>query len=616
MTRRILCLWLPYWPIQRLVVESPALRDCGVILYRVEGSRGKRVVTCSRTARRAGVQAGMPLAEATALTTIAPKKISSNLDKGPSLHAAPRDSGREAGEPVVQWWDPVADQQRLREVAEWSEQFTPCVGWQTISELPWEMSDGLLMEIGGTARVLGGEAALAAQIADEVQRLGYYPRLAVAATPAAAYAAARYATTAREPICLAPPMPSSLPSPQAVPAAPWARLPIEGLRLAPETVTTLHRLGVLYWHELQALPRASLAARLGDQPVIRLGQMTGEIPEYIEPHRPPTPFLATTVLEHPTAHREVLRHVTQQLLRQLGEQLRQQGQGVIRLLCGFQSVAPPANSLANGPTKGPTNGPKKGPTNADNARRTVGGRLERVLEIDVGLFRPTVCDAHLWSLIQMQFEQSVIPVAVGKVSVEVVVAAPLRQRQGELFGDASRSPRELAHLLERLSSRLGREAVVFPKLLREPLPEDTFVEQPAAGQKLAPLRRQSSRRTGRERSQSRIDERSAVSPLPDGASPDGARLERPLFFYHPPRPLRVEWDDVYQPQRLLLSLQGRAAVWHRVAQFWGPERLETSWWRGPSIRRDYFRVQLENGQRYWIFRRLRDDFWFLHGSFG
>ena len=45
----------------------------------------------------------------------------------------------------------------------------------------------------------------------------------------------------------------------------------------------------------------------------------------------------------------------------------------------------------------------------------------------------------------------------------------------------------------------------------------------------------------------------------------------------------------------------------------GPERIETGWWRGHTIGRDYYCVETAAGHRYWLFRRLRDGRWFLHG---
>jgi len=54
---------------------------------------------------------------------------------------------------------------------------------------------------------------------------------------------------------------------------------------------------------------------------------------------------------------------------------------------------------------------------------------------------------------------------------------------------------------------------------------------------------------------------------------------------------------------------------HRVAHYCGPERIETGWWRGANVRRDYYRVQTEDGLRFWFFRDLKTGRWHLHGDF-
>jgi protein ImuB len=54
---------------------------------------------------------------------------------------------------------------------------------------------------------------------------------------------------------------------------------------------------------------------------------------------------------------------------------------------------------------------------------------------------------------------------------------------------------------------------------------------------------------------------------------------------------------------------------YRITRTWGPERIETSWWRGHMVRRDYYRVETRDGQWFWLYRRLQDGKWFLHGRF-
>jgi protein ImuB len=49
----------------------------------------------------------------------------------------------------------------------------------------------------------------------------------------------------------------------------------------------------------------------------------------------------------------------------------------------------------------------------------------------------------------------------------------------------------------------------------------------------------------------------------------------------------------------------------------GPERIESSWWDGEDVQRDYFVAEDRAGLRLWVFReRTGEHRWFLHGIFG
>jgi protein ImuB len=60
-----------------------------------------------------------------------------------------------------------------------------------------------------------------------------------------------------------------------------------------------------------------------------------------------------------------------------------------------------------------------------------------------------------------------------------------------------------------------------------------------------------------------------------------------------------------------------------AAQPWvlkdGPERIESGWWDGRDVRRDYFVAANPRGETVWIYRDHRyaidDGEWFLHGVF-
>ena len=46
------------------------------------------------------------------------------------------------------------------------------------------------------------------------------------------------------------------------------------------------------------------------------------------------------------------------------------------------------------------------------------------------------------------------------------------------------------------------------------------------------------------------------------------------------------------------------------------ERIESGWWDGHDIRRDYYSVSGPSGSRWWVYRDCRDSHWYLHGLFG
>jgi protein ImuB len=47
----------------------------------------------------------------------------------------------------------------------------------------------------------------------------------------------------------------------------------------------------------------------------------------------------------------------------------------------------------------------------------------------------------------------------------------------------------------------------------------------------------------------------------------------------------------------------------------GPERIESGWWDGGDVRRDYYLIETRTGQRGWAFRSLTGGPLLLHGWF-
>ena len=86
---------------------------------------------------------------------------------------------------------------------------------------------------------------------------------------------------------------------------------------------------------------------------------------------------------------------------------------------------------------------------------------------------------------------------------------------------------------------------------------------------------------------------------------------RPLRLL--PRPLEIATTSlVPDGPPIAFRFQGDS---HTIAERIGPERIETGWWRGPHVRRDYYRVTTDAGRRCWLFRERDGGKWFLHGWF-
>ena len=202
----------------------------------------------------------------------------------------------------------------------------------------------------------------------------------------------------------------------------------------------------------------------------------------------------------------------------------------------------------------------------------------------------------------------------------------------------SRPTREAAHLLrllklsiERIDPGMGLEQFGLAAPHTEPLDAvdfgtvltgETVVHDPArlvdvvAGRigeravfRMAPV-------------PSHVPERAVQRADPVEAPGDWPAWHRPVRLFLRPEPL---WGVIAllpdQPPRRF-EWRGQA---HRIVAGDGPERIHGEWWRRDAevwAVRDYFRVEDEEGGRFWVFRRgdgLHDETgdlsWWIHGVF-
>ncbi len=91
---------------------------------------------------------------------------------------------------------------------------------------------------------------------------------------------------------------------------------------------------------------------------------------------------------------------------------------------------------------------------------------------------------------------------------------------------------------------------------------------------------------------------------------------RPVNLLSKPEPIEVTAPIPDYPP-MLFRHKGKL---HKIVKADGPERIEAEWWLQECQHRDYYCVEDEDGQRYWLFRSGHYDVaksyqWFIHGYF-
>jgi protein ImuB len=655
-----LTLWLPRWPVQRRLSGNAELRHGPVFVCQRQPQGAMTVVAWAiprrpaapqaeeeraghvragnatvgpATARRAtagdgvAIQTGMPLAEAMAAVALVH-----------GAHACRR--------AWIDHDDPVADRDALLEIARWCRRFTPAVAVEGSGGGEHQRPECLHLDVTATAGFFGGEERLARTAVWTLAARGLHARGAIADTPGAAWAAAhhvdRLAALAGEP---APRgrrrsvvvMPgghrlTAARSTAEVSAAGGSladaagglvdALPATGLRLDGGTLQKLREVGIDSIGGVMRLPRKSLASRFGPLLVRRLAEFTGERAEPLEPLPGGELPQASHAFDFPLSLRGTSEEQFAQCLRPLLEAcvrpLSAAGHGVTALQLRLERARPERPGLAG----------------ADAVTGSAGRSTatSAPVVVDVGLFRPSVAVGHLAELIRLRMSRMQLPKEIDGVSIEVVAAGEMGSRQRMLFGEAEEAgDGEVAMLLERLAGRLGRAAVYEPRSVADAQPEHAWTAVPPGQNTRSPGRvtRTPSDDRGRP---ARGTSRSATSQ----SGPCPAPERRPFWMF--PRPLRLE---PLRPEETREPAERRAVAGaparfryesrvHRVLCAQGPERIETAWWRGPSVRRDYFLVEavveaggaggdrigsVEEVLGMWIFRQVRDGGWFVHGIF-
>ena len=317
------------------------------------------------------------------------------------------------------------------------------------------------------------------------------------------------------------------------------RLSTDVLELGREQRRRLYNMGARRLQDLWRLPGDGLRKRFGSHFVNQLHQALGERPEPQKYYQPPPSFSSSYDLPCEVENVQLLLPVLEEFLAQLVDFLRRRDLSTSRLIV----------SLVH--------------------------EQQSNTDITLGLRQPSRCRQHLLQLLEIHFNNLVIPAPVVTLKMQVIRFDAYLGESGELLqdsGENSAKDERLDLFMEQLQARVGEQPVRKIGSIAEHCPE-------YASPQLDPLL--TAKQAG--------NRRHTDKPRPFWllAKPEMLKVRNGKLYHH--RPLRI------------LS---------------GPERIETRWWSGVDVRRDYYVALEENGSRLWIYREKSGERrWFLHGIF-
>jgi protein ImuB len=384
-----MAVWLPRLSTDRLIRSGAAPAEPRALVVYAKVANAFVVTAVDARARRCGLAPDMPLADARA------------------MH--PHLAAYEA--------DPVADRHTLEDIARWCERFTPAV---TI-----DPPHGLFLDIVGCAHLFGGEADFVHTVQSRLTSQGFANRVAIAPTPGAAWAFARFGA-------------QRMVNDAGLRAA-LAPLPVAALRLNPAAAALLKRLGLKTIGHVLDAPRQPFAARAGEAAMRRLDQALGRAGEALSPYRPLPALYALRRLAEPLTTLDAVLIAVGAACEDLVAQMHVRGAGA-RLL-----------------------------------QLSLFGLDAGVRNLEIGLSRPT---AHAPTMLRLLRERlSIAPetidaaFGVEAVRLDAVEIAPIVLHATDLAPASGRDCDAEARLIDTLSVRLGADRITRPALRSAHVPE-------------------------------------------------------------------------------------------------------------------------------------------------
>lgn len=393
--RQIVSIWLPYLAIDRWQLHVDADVAALPTVLTNDSAHGPRITAINAAARAVGAQVGQRLVDARALH--------------PELKTFEADTD--------------GDKKTLQRLTLWVQRWGP---WSMV-----DGSDAILLDVTGAVHLCNGAKALLTDIAHACEKRGYRSRPALAATAGAAWALSHFGA-------------QYVVADNDNPMLTLADLPIAALRLEQSVAVLLKRLGLKTIGDLHRVPRDDLARRFRDHrnpqanPLIRMDQLLGLVPEPIIPvHREVPPKVSRRLME-PIRHRSLLDQIVSDLADDMVRELESGRLGTRRLEL--------------------------------RAYKIDGDVLIRHLE----MVEPTRDAKHICRLFSAKLDDIDAGFGIDQVDLVSTWSLPTTLAQTDLTDGPALEGTTLPQMLDRISARLGAGAVQHLVPLNSHIPERAF----------------------------------------------------------------------------------------------------------------------------------------------
>ncbi|MES2454727.1 MAG: DNA polymerase Y family protein [Bacteroidota bacterium] len=499
MQKRFVAIWFRYLTTDWLTLRRPELKGLPQVF--AKSDHGRKVITAvNALAEGHGISPGMPVADAKALIT--------------NLHVVDEKPGR--------------DLKLLKGLGEWCIRYTPVVSI--------DHNDGLFLEVSGCTHLWGSEEDYLKEITTRLISKGYQVLAAMADTAGTAWAVSRFGK--RNPIVEINAQAQAL-----------LTLPPSALRLEPDIVLRLHKLGLSQISNFIRMPRSVLRRRFGEGLLSRLAQALGQEEEVIVPLQLPVPYQERLSSLEGIRTAKGIEIAIKKLLEILCTRLQNEGVGLRTAILKCYRVD------------------------------------GKVIVVSIGTNSPSYHIGHLFKLFELKIAQIAPALGIELFVLEATKVEEVSPLQEALWAATlGLDNQAVTELLDRVAIKVGINSIHRYLPDEHHWPERSIRLAGSIAEKpVVPWRNDRPRPTILLAKPERIE---VTAPIPDYP---------PMLFRH----------------------KGQL---HHIKKADGPERIAQEWWLESGEHRDYYQVEDEKGQRYWLFRlgHYKDDKsnnWFLHGYF-